>query len=73
MNPDVISTTLWLAGIGVSDAVLLNDDAIPTRMAGVDRSMDPMEWAKLVIRNRDEMNYVEAYSIFIRESKTDNP
>ena len=42
-------------------------------MAGVDRSMDPMEWAKFVIRNRDERNYVEAYSIFIRESKTDNP
>ena len=73
MNPDVISKTLWLTGIGVSDAVLLNDDAIPTRMAGVDRSMDPMEWAKFVIRNRDERNYVEAYSIFIRESKTDNP
>ena len=42
-------------------------------MAGVDKGMDPMEWAKFVIRNRDERNYVEAYSIFIRESKTDNP
>ncbi len=42
-------------------------------MAGIDKGMDPLEWAKFVIRNRDERNYVEAYSIFIRESRVENP
>lgn len=34
--------------------------------------MDPMEWAKFVIRNRDDRNYVDAYSVFIRESRGEN-
>lgn len=42
-------------------------------MAAKDRGMDPLEWAKFVIRNRDERNYVEAYSIFIRESRAESP
>lgn len=35
--------------------------------------MDPKEWAKFVIRNRDDHNYVEAYSIFSREARTGDP
>lgn len=42
-------------------------------MSGVDISKDPMEWAKFVIRNRDERGYVDAYSVFIRESREMNP
>ncbi|MDO5861287.1 MAG: tetratricopeptide repeat protein [Thermoplasmata archaeon] len=34
--------------------------------------MDPMEWAKFVIRNRDDRNYVDAYSVFIREARNNN-
>lgn len=32
-------------------------------------AMDPLEWAKFVIRNRDEKNYVDAYTVFIREAR----
>lgn len=41
-------------------------------MNAVDRQMNPLEWAKFVIRNRDERNYVDAYSVFIREARTDS-
>lgn len=42
-------------------------------MNKVDKGDDPFEWAKFVIRNRDERGYVEAYSVFIREARTGNP
>lgn len=42
-------------------------------MSTIDRQMEPLEWAKFVIRNRDERNYVDAYSVFIREARTENP
>lgn len=41
-------------------------------MSGSGRRMEPIEWAKYVIRNRDDRNYVEAYSIFVREAKAGN-
>lgn len=42
-------------------------------MSALNRDVEPMEWAKFVIRNRDEMQYIEAYSIFIHEARDSNP
>ena len=42
-------------------------------MSAKNKGDDPFEWAKFVIRNRDDRGYVEAYSVFIREARTGNP
>ena len=42
-------------------------------MSAKNKGDDPFEWAKFVIRNRDDRGYVEAYSVFIRETRTGNP
>ncbi len=54
------------------DVVLKMIDYTEASMSVVDREANPFEWAKFVIRNRDDRNYIDAYSILTRESKDGN-